>query len=112
MHTVAIIVEDCNKMLEESKHEALINDLFPPICALISPQYSEEVVSNAINTINMLLMTDAEMVIKNKDEYFTVILELGLKMISNPGHMKAKWRVIQGITTFIEINLTIIINNF
>ena len=94
MHTVAIIVEDCNKLLEDSKHEPMINELFPPICALIAPQYSEDVVANAINTINMLLLTDAELVIKNKDEYFKVILDLGLKMINNSGHLKAKWRVI------------------
>ena len=80
MHTIAIIVEDCNKMLEDSKYESLITEMFPPICALISSRYSEEVVANAINTINMLLLTEADIVVKNKDEYFSVLLNLGLQI--------------------------------
>ena len=44
------------------------------------PKLAEEVVASAINTINMLLLSDAEIVIKNTDEYFTVLLDLGLQV--------------------------------
>ena len=80
MATISIIVEDCNEMLKETKYEALVTQMFPPICKLINTQYSEEVVASAINTINMLLLSDAEIVIKNTDEYFAVLLNLGLQV--------------------------------
>lgn len=80
MHTISIIVEDCSDQLKETKYEPLVTQMFPPICKLINTQYSEEIVALAINTVNMLLLTESEIVIKNKDEYFTVLLGLGLQV--------------------------------
>ena len=80
MHTISIIVEDCSDQLKETKYEALVTQMFPPICKLINTQYSEDIVASAINTVNMLLLTESEIVIQNKDEYFTVLLGLGLQV--------------------------------
>ena len=52
--------------------------MFPPICKLINTQYSEDIVASAINSVNMILLTESEIMIQNKDEYFTVLLGLGL----------------------------------
>jgi hypothetical protein len=80
MHTISIIVEDCSDQLKETKFEALVTKMFPPICKLINTQYSEDIVANAINTVNMLLLTESETVINHKDEYFSVLLGLGLQI--------------------------------
>jgi len=34
--------------------------MFPQICALISTEFSEVIVSNAVNSINLLLLTNTE----------------------------------------------------
>lgn len=51
--------------------------MFPPICKLIQPSFNQVIVSNAINTINVLLMTNTEIVIENMDEYLNVLLNIG-----------------------------------
>lgn len=63
IHTIAIIIEDCSKMFEDMKFRGLITEMFPPICKLISPSYNQTIVSNAINSINILLLTNADIVI-------------------------------------------------
>ena len=78
MHTISIIVEDCSDQLKETKYEALVTQMCPPICKLINTQYSEEIVASAINSVNMLLLTESDIVIQNKEEYFAVLLRLGL----------------------------------
>jgi hypothetical protein len=63
IHTIAIIIEDCSKMFEDMKFRGLITEMFPPICKLISASYNQTIVSNAINSINILLLTNADIVI-------------------------------------------------
>jgi hypothetical protein len=58
IHTIAIIVEDCQKLFEDVKFHNTITLIFPIVCQLINPQLSETIVQNAINTINMLLPTN------------------------------------------------------
>ena len=51
--------------------------MFPAICKLISPSYNQTVVHNGINTINMLLLTNTEIVKESMNEYFLVLLQIG-----------------------------------
>lgn len=114
MHTITIIVEDCSKLFEDKKYEALITEIFPQICALINQRYSEEVVANAINTINMLLMTDVDIVLQNVTEYFGVLLNIGnqINAAGGQGYLKPRWRIIQGVTTIMELRLELIVQHF
>ena len=77
IHTISIIVEDCSKLFEDIKFRGLITEMFPPICKLIQTGYNENIVQNAINTINMLLLTNTEIVIASTDEYLNVLLTIG-----------------------------------
>jgi hypothetical protein len=77
IHTIAIIVEDCSKLFEDNKFRDIVNEMFPPICKLISNQFNETIVQNAINTINMLLLTNTETVLASMDEYMNVLLNMG-----------------------------------
>ena len=77
IHTISVIVEDCQKLFENHKFRSLITEMFPPICKLIQPSFNQVIVSNAINTINVLLMTNTEIVIENMDEYLNVLLNIG-----------------------------------
>jgi len=63
IHTIAIIVEDCAKLFEDIKFRGVVTEMFPKICLLISANYSETIVSNAINTINMLLLTNTDIIL-------------------------------------------------
>jgi hypothetical protein len=80
IHTIAIIIEDCSKMFEDMKFRGLITEMFPPICKLISPSYNQTIVSNAINSINILLLTNADIVIQNMEEYLNVLLNIGTQI--------------------------------
>jgi hypothetical protein len=72
-----VIVEDCSKLFEDIKFRGLITEMFPPICKLISPSFNQMIVSNAINTINVLLLTNTDIVVSNMDEYLQVLLNVG-----------------------------------
>ena len=77
IHTIAIIVEDCQKLFEDIKFHNIITEMFPTVCKLISPTFNETIVQNAINTINILLMTNVQIVISSIDEYLQVLLNIG-----------------------------------
>lgn len=77
IHTIAIIVEDCSKLFEDIKFRDIITEMFPPICKLISTSYNENIVQNAINTINMLLLTNTDIVLSSMNEYLNVLLNMG-----------------------------------
>ena len=82
IHTIAIIVEDCSKLFEDIKFRGVVTEMFPKICHLISASYSETIVSNAINTINMLLLTNTEIIMHSLDEYLSVLLNIGSQIIN------------------------------
>lgn len=44
IHTIAIIVEDCQKLFEDVKFHNTITLIFPIVCQLINPQLSETIV--------------------------------------------------------------------
>lgn len=71
IHTIAIIVEDCTKLFEDNKFRNVVEQMFPPICKLIQPSFNEQIVQNAINTINMLLLTNTDTVLENMDGYLS-----------------------------------------
>jgi hypothetical protein len=100
IHTIAIIVEDCSKLFEDEKFRTLITEMFPPICKLISSNYGENIVQNGIKTINMLLLTNTEIIVENTDEYLNVLLNLGNQIHKQNqqtgvlNNHKVKWRVV------------------
>ena len=112
IHTIAIIVEDCSKQFEDEKFRSVVTDMFPPICKLISTNYNEAIVQNAINTINMLLLTNTDIILQSMDEYLGVLLSIGLQIDQGGKNSKVKWRVVQGITTIMEIQMTSVISQF
>lgn len=78
MTTISIIVEDCSKLFEDSKYGELIEEILPPICRLIDVnRFTEEIIATAINTINMLMMTDSEHVNRHVEDYFGELLKIG-----------------------------------
>lgn len=62
IHTISIIVEDCSKLFEDNKFRDVIVEMFLPICKLISANFNEQIVQNSINTINMLLLTNTDII--------------------------------------------------
>ena len=80
IHTIAIIVEDCSKLFEEPKFRGMVTELFPRVCKLISTSYNEQIVQNAINTINMLLLTNTDVILASMDEYLSVLVDIGLQI--------------------------------
>ena len=125
IHTIAILIEDCSKLFEDVKFEGLIVGMFPQICKLISPSFSEAIVSNAINTINLLLLTNTEPIMEHIAEYLQVLLDIGQKIQSDlaaqqiqqtaqnqPKYHKVKWRIVQGITTIMDLRMNLIIEHF
>ena len=83
IHTIAILIDDCSKLFEDVKFEGLITGMFPKICKLISPSFSEAIVSNAINAINLLLLTNTEPIMEHIVEYLQVLLDIGQKIQSD-----------------------------
>jgi len=77
IHTIAIIVEDCAKLFEDNKFRDVVNEMFPRVCKLISTNYNETIVQNAINTINMLLLTNTDSIMQSMNEYLNVLLNIG-----------------------------------
>ena len=113
IHTIAIIVEDCSKMFEDAKFRHVVTEMFPPCCKLIGSQFNEAIVQNAINTINMLLLTNTDIIMASLDEYLEVLLNIGMQIINDHGkNQKVKWRIVQGITTIMEVKMVSIIAQF
>lgn len=115
---MAIIVEDCSKLFEEDKFRNVVSEMFPRICALISPNYNEQIVANAINTINMLLLTNTDVVLESMDQYLGVLLNIGAQIgeqNKTSGQLKNKqvnWRVVQGITQIMELKMNSVVQHF
>jgi hypothetical protein len=111
-------VEDCSKLFEDIKFRSTIVEMFPPICKLINTNLNQAIVSNAINTINMLLLTNTDIILENMDEYLTVLIDIGsqnfdqVSSSSVKTNMKVKWRVVQGITTIMELKMSSVIQKF
>lgn len=80
MITMAIIVEDCSKLFEDTKYEGLITEIFPPVCSLVDIRLKPSIVQHAISTINLLLLTGAQIVLENIPDYLNVLLFIGGKM--------------------------------
>ena len=80
MITMAIIVEDCSKLFEDTKYEGLIKEIFPPVCSLVDIRLKPSIVQHAISTINLLLLTGAQIVLENISDYLNILLFIGGKM--------------------------------
>ena len=88
---MAIIVEDCSKLFEDTKYEGLIAEIFPPVCSLVDIRLKPSIVQHAISTINLLLWTGAQIVQNNISDYLNVLLFIGAKITEqkaakNPFH--------------------------
>lgn len=118
IHTIAIIVEDCSKLFEDNKFRDVVIEMFPPICKLISTNFNEQIVQNSINIINMLLLTNTDIIQSSMNEYLTVLLNIGNQINtqnqqqSQFTNLKVNWRVVQGITTIMEMKIEAVIDNF
>ena len=77
IHTISIIVEDCSKLFEDIKFREVVVEMFSPICKLISTTFNETIVQNSINTINMLLLTNTDIIQMSMNEYLGVLLNIG-----------------------------------
>ena len=70
-------MEDCAKLFEDNKFRDVVNEMVPRVCKLISTTYNESIVQNAINTINMLLLTNTDTILESMNEYLNVLLNIG-----------------------------------
>ena len=111
-------MEDCAKLFEDNKFRDVVVEMFPPICKLISTNFNETIVQNAINTINMLLLTNTDIIQESMTEYLTVLLNIGEQILQQNHasgkltNQKVNWRVVQGITTIMELKMEAVIDNF
>jgi hypothetical protein len=113
-------VEDCTKMFEDPKFREVVSLMFPPLCKLIDPKFNQLIVHHGINTINMLLLTNCEIVRDNMADYFNVLLGLAAKLYQEPSDLqkgpiqnqKVKWRIVQGVTTIMELNVHLVFDQF
>ena len=64
-------------MFEDQKFRTVVSDMFPSLCKLIDTNYNQYIVHNGINTINMLLLTNCEIVKESMSDYFSVLLNIG-----------------------------------
>mmetsp|Transcript_40514 Transcript_40514/g.39022 ORF Transcript_40514/g.39022 Transcript_40514/m.39022 type:complete len:290 (-) Transcript_40514:1483-2352(-) len=105
--SIQIIVEDCQSLFEEKGFESLIEFMVPSIFNLLQCNQTESVKSNAISTINILLLTQAPFLISNMDNYTKYLL--GMR---NEPSLEVRWRIVQGITNIMELRIDLIITYF
>ena len=76
------------------------------IFKLLDPVQTETVKQNALNTVNMLLMTQAPVIIENMQHYLNHIISM-----ANDQSKTVRWRILQGIATILDFNPDIITEN-
>jgi len=79
----------------------------PKIFRLIDPNMSEKIISEAINVVNMLLLTRSPAVEEHMQSYASHLLQL----YPSP-YEQVRWRIVQGLTTVMELIPHYIIPNF
>jgi hypothetical protein len=73
--------------------------MLPPIFRLIDPNNSESIKSNAIYTVNMLIMSrTTPFLYENMDNYAKHLLSL-----QKDQSLEVRWRIVQGITNTMEV---------
>lgn len=107
IHTISIIVEDCDSLFQNEKFSDLITNMYPQICKLVSVNYSQTIIENAINTLNMLVQTGFDIIIDNLSDYLLVLIDMGTQIYAKDpkGTMKVQHRLIQGITVLLDYQL-------
>jgi hypothetical protein len=77
------IVEDCSDLCQSDKYTELVDYMFPKVCALLqmaeNNNFNETELSikaSALNTVNMLLLTQTESVRNNINDYCDHIIKL------------------------------------
>ena len=111
---ISIIVEDCTSLFEEEEYVNIIEYMLKPVFFLLAPRENEvdsQTLSNirahAVNTINMLLVTQCQSVKQYMQEYAVHIV--GLYQQSKDS--KLKKRIVEGLTTILEFQQEVIYAN-
>jgi len=66
----------------------------------------------------MLLLTNTELITQSMEEYLTVLLDIGESIVAAnqsqgaPSNLKVNWRIVQGVTTVMEIKVAAVVAQF
>ena len=105
---VSIIVEDCTSLFQEDAYVSLIEYMLQPVFNLLDPQNlvsTNAVKAHAVNTVNMLLITQCAHVRTYMQQYTVHILSL----YADPSvDHQLKLRIIEGLTTMMEFESEIV----
>ena len=69
IRAVSIIVEDCSSLFEQEEYCQVIYNMLPNIFRLLDVNQSELVKENAINTVNILLLTQSSAIVGYMEQY-------------------------------------------
>ena len=76
---ISIIVEDCTSLFQEDAYVTIIEYMLQPVFNLLNPQTtvsSNRIKAHAVNTVNMLLVTQCSSVRQYMQEYTVHIIAL------------------------------------
>lgn len=75
---ISIIVEDCSSLFQEDAYVSIIEYMLQPIFNLLAPstQATNAIKAHAVNTVNMLLVTQCPSVRQYMQQYTVHILGL------------------------------------
>ena len=108
VQAISFIVEDSESLLGEAKYAEEIDALFPNLCQLLicEPQKNENIISIVVNTINMLIVLNTQIIYDSTEQYLEVLIKLfDIESVS------IKTRVIQGITMILDFRMELILKH-
>eukprot|EP00347_Sterkiella_histriomuscorum_P007650 403348104 len=107
IQAISIIVEDCAQLFENEEYYQVILNMIPNIFRLLDLNQTENVKQHAINTVNILLMTQSPAVCNHLESYAKHLLTM--QVDPSP---QVRWRIIQGLNAVQELRVDIIMQIF
>ncbi len=78
--------------------------MIPNIFRLLDATQTEGIKQNAINTVNILLLTQSPAIVEHMDSYAKHLLTMQYDQSA-----QVRWRIIQGINAVMELRVDIIL---
>jgi len=105
---ISIIVEDCTSLFQEDAYVSIIEYMLQPVFNLLAPatQATNAIKAHAVNTINMLLVTQCSAVRQYMQEYTAHILS---QYSDASVDEQLKVRILEGLTNMMEFESEIVL---
>lgn len=104
IQAISIIVEDCSSLFQQEEYYQVIYNMIPNIFRLLDALQSESIKEHAINTVNILLLTQSPAIVEHMDSYAKHLLTMQFDQSA-----QVRWRIIQGINAVMELRVEIIL---